>query len=253
MGLNNKIAFFIGIDDTDNPDSRGTGFHARELAHILEKKADAEVIGISRHQLFVNPNIRYTSQNSSACIHLITDNIGMVTSICEEYLKTESAEGSDAGLCIVPSVDVNQEIKSWGLKAKDTVLNMDEAYKLATSSNVYLQGFTGNHEGIIGSLAAVGLRAGGNDGRYIWRKGKKELREVEAGIFLIKDLIKELELDAIQTLEGTKPDMRDTIIVNDWVRPLLKNHQAVLIAEKNENDHEHEWKLTTKEIIRRIS
>ncbi|NQT76680.1 MAG: hypothetical protein HQ565_03125 [Bacteroidetes bacterium] len=244
---------FIGIDDTDNEESRGTGFHSRELAHLLENSGHAIVDGITRHQLFVHSLIRYTSQNSSACIGLLTDDIPLITEICEQYLMKNSAPGSDAGLCISTVTKVTEPIIIWGHSAKDTILDMKGAIRMAKDKDIYLRGFTGNHEGIIGALAAVGLRADGNDGRFIWRKGRKELRELSPGIISAEKLIEELELEAIASRNGQQPEPSDRIYINEWVRPILKNHKAVLIADKTNNTHEYEWKLTSKEIIRSIS
>lgn len=244
---------FIGIDDTDNAESRGTGFHSRELAHLLETTGHAIVDGITRHQLFVDPAIRYTSQNSSACIGLLTDDIPLITRICEKYLLENSAPGSDAGLCISSVAKVSEPIIKWGNSAKDSILDMEGAIRIARDTGIYLRGFTGNHEGIIGALAALGLRAGGNDGRFIWRKGRKELRELSPGIMSAKKLIEELELEAIASRNGQMPKPHDRIYINEWVRPIVKNHKAVLIADITNNTNEYEWKLTSKEIIRTIS
>ena len=59
---------FIGIDDTDNLESRGTGRLARSIAADLGKTYD--LYGVTRHQLLVHPDIPYTSHNSAAVIHL---------------------------------------------------------------------------------------------------------------------------------------------------------------------------------------
>jgi hypothetical protein len=48
VNRNNYIKLLIGIDDTDNADSRGAGF----LAHQLEASVLGKVNGITRHQLF---------------------------------------------------------------------------------------------------------------------------------------------------------------------------------------------------------
>lgn len=253
MNVAGHIALLIGIDDTDNAHSRGTGFLSRKLAHELEANNLARVSGITRHQLYVHPDIPYTSQNSSACIAVGTRIAGKLREHCAAFLRKENAPGSDAGLCIAAADHVHTEIRDWGKLAKDTVLRMDRAYQLAEEHAIYLEGFSGTRCGVIGALAAVGLRAEGNDGRFIWRKGMKELRELEPGIRQISDLRSILELDAIQTLDGSIPDDRDSIFVNDWVRPLLLNHQAILIAEKEKHDEDYEWKLTSKETIRSIS
>ncbi|MEN8224462.1 MAG: hypothetical protein ABFS05_03795 [Bacteroidota bacterium] len=253
MEHGNQINVLIGIDDTDNADSRGTGFHSRQLAHQLESTGHATVKGITRHQLYVHPAIRYTSQNSSACIEMQTDNLPLVTTLCEDYLIENNAPGSDAGLCILPEKSVNDHIIKWGITAKCEVLHMDDAIAMAREYSVYLKGFSGTHEGIIGALAATGLRAGGNDGRFIWRKGIKELREMKPGIINTQDLLHELQLDAVMTLEGESPSAHDKIYINDWVRPVLKENKSILIAEKIDTNDEHKWKLATKEVIRNIS
>ena len=60
----------VGIDDTDNLESRGTGFRAREFGRQLMEEGLASVRGISRHQLYVHPDIPYTSHNSALCLDI---------------------------------------------------------------------------------------------------------------------------------------------------------------------------------------
>ena len=64
---------YIGIDDTDNLDTRGTGFRARQLADRLCEDKLAQIIGVTRHQLLVDDRVPYTSHNSSACIAVRPD------------------------------------------------------------------------------------------------------------------------------------------------------------------------------------
>ena len=59
---------YIGLDDTDVLESRGTGHLAREIARSL--KADYDVQGVTRHQLLVDPRVPCTKNNSCAAIHL---------------------------------------------------------------------------------------------------------------------------------------------------------------------------------------
>jgi hypothetical protein len=65
------MTVFIGLDDTDNLESRGTGWLARDIA--AELSADYPVVGVTRHQLLVDPRVPYTSHNSSAAITLDVD------------------------------------------------------------------------------------------------------------------------------------------------------------------------------------
>ena len=64
--------WLIGLDDTDNLESRGTGFKARQMAEHLERSQTGLIAtSITRHQLLVDPRIPYTSHNSSACISVV--------------------------------------------------------------------------------------------------------------------------------------------------------------------------------------
>lgn len=55
------MRYLIGIDDTDNLESRGTGFRARQLLQRLAEAGFARPLGITRHQLYVHSDIPYTS------------------------------------------------------------------------------------------------------------------------------------------------------------------------------------------------
>ena len=81
--------YFIGIDDTDNLESRGTGFRARQLAQDLQAAGIARLRGITRHQLCVSPEIPYTSHNSSACLeqNVRDADLPAVRAHCRTYLR----------------------------------------------------------------------------------------------------------------------------------------------------------------------
>jgi len=242
----------IGMDDTDNKESRGTGFKARQLAKLIEARYPGSVRGITRHQLFVHPAIAYTSQNSSACLDVTIDNPDSLKSICAEYLINEAAGGSDAGLCIAGWSQISEVVLKWGENAKSKVLILEDAISLAGSKHVYLEGFTGTKIGQIGALAAVGLRKGGNDGRFIWLRGTDELRDFDAGVFLAGDLKLKSGIDAIQTIENKDIMETDRVLCDGWTRPVLKNFQSVLLVEKV-NFADYEWKTIGKDYIRSIS
>jgi tRNA(Ile2) C34 agmatinyltransferase TiaS len=84
------MQLLIGIDDTDNKESRGTGFNARQLGHLLTKEG-CEVMNITRHQLFVHNDIPYTSQNSSACLNVIAKDIEKVKQLSLDFMRKAAA------------------------------------------------------------------------------------------------------------------------------------------------------------------
>ncbi len=246
------MQLLIGIDDTDNRESRGTGFLSRNLAHRIEALELGQVSGITRHQLYVHDAIAYTSQNSSACLAVESLKETELKEFCAEFLEREAAEGSDAGLCIALLDNTGKEILEWGLRAKKEVLQLEEAVMLGKKSNLYLKGFTGTFIGQIGALAAVGLRKTGNDGRFIWLQGAKELRDFDAGVYSANELIWDTGIELVQTLDGTLVPGTDKIACEGWTRPVLKNNCAVLLVEKT-NFADYGWKTIAKERIRSLS
>jgi len=104
------MQYYIGIDDTDNLESRGTGYRARQLGTMLEEAGIARLICITRHQLLVHKDIPYTSHNSSACLLMDCEpgKEAELTTFCRDFLLRESAPGSDAGLCIASKTAITQ-------------------------------------------------------------------------------------------------------------------------------------------------
>lgn len=243
------IEILVGIDDTDNKETRGTGFRSRQLAGLFVQE-NYQVLDILRHQLFVHPDIPFTSQNSSACLHILADDLDKVIRISRNFLNEIAAPGSDVGLCVLKSDDVTAEIIEWGLNAKKIVLNKQDALDLASKNQIFLEGLTGTHDGIIGALAAVGLRKWGNDGRCIWLRGI-EIRDIK-GIYKIADLKKLVAVEEIYTVNEIPVDENDYINIHDWFRPVIIDGKIIAFVESEKNNN-NEWKVVSKEYIKSIS
>jgi tRNA(Ile2) C34 agmatinyltransferase TiaS len=246
-----SASILIGIDDTDNLESRGTGFRARELGRLIEERGLGALKAITRHQLFVSPEIPYTSHNSSACLEVRSEpgGIGALADFCAGYLRAESAEGSDAGLCIALPASVDTVLLEWGRRAKTEVLTQAEARSLAGERNIFLQGYTGTHGGIIGALAAVGLRSGGNDGRYLWLRG---IRDRVPGRYPLGRLLAETGVEAFRSVDGGEvADPEQLIEITEWFRPVLIGGRAVLLLEKNHGDPQCPWRAAGKPYVKR--
>jgi tRNA(Ile2) C34 agmatinyltransferase TiaS len=241
--------YLLGIDDTDTLETRGTGFNARQLAAQIERERLGVIHGITRHQNYVHPDIPYTSQNSSACLVVESDSPEKLKAFSRSFLLEIAPEGSDVGICMIREDELNDEVLAWGKRAKCEVLTKNEALDLAGRYNIYLEGLTGTHDGIIGALAAVGLRKSGNDGRFIWLKHKKELRELSSGYYGQKVLEKEFGVQQIISL-SEKINPQDEIFVHEWFRPVLKNYKVTLIVEKHNENGKYFWKTASKDYIR---
>ena len=272
------MSILIGIDDTDNKESRGTGFHARQLAARLEKEFMVTVNGITRHQQLVHPDVPYTSQNSSACIEISDTNIDELIKFCRIHLIDNQVPGCDIGLCVAPKEKISKEIISFAQSVKKVVVNRAMARETAARNRVFLEGLCGTEDGIIGALSATGLRKSGNDGRFIWLAGSvKELRDLPEGVMTLAELKRLSGITAARTPEGKIVEDTDVILLNHWVRPILENGNAVLIVVSASLDQQvsasldqqvpasldqqdktikqihYEWETAGKDIVRKLS
>lgn len=237
---------FIAIDDTDTLESRGTGYLARRLGALLAEDGD-EPLGITRHQLLVDPRIPYTSHNSSACIALRTSRpVSEIASVAGAALASHAAAGSDPGLCVMASDAVGRGIVSYGERAKRELVGPDEARALAETHGARLESHGGTGLGIIGALAAVGLRAGGNDGRFLELRG---IRAVEGTVTVVA--LQKAGVEAFAS-EG-RPlalDENERIDVGDWCRPVLLGGLATLLVEEVTGDGAIHWRARAREHVR---
>lgn len=203
----------IGIDDTDNDTSPGTGRLARRLADELAQR-DARLLGVTRHQFLVDPSIPYTSHNSGACIAVEWDGPPDQLRFVMDLVREWSAEGSDPGVCIAAQASISREIMDWGWAATQRVLTMPEAQSIARAAGVHLEPLGGTGQGIIGALATVGLRADGNDGRFLHLPGLRELGEFTTAEELTR-------LGVTIEHHGSQPAHGAKYQTMSWVRPRL--------------------------------
>ena len=244
-----RSVYLVGIDDTDNLHSRGTGSHARRLGSLLQSEGIATLLDITRHQLLFDRRIPYTSHNSSLCLRVLMadDQRERLVQTCRAYLLEESAEGSDAGLCFAAWNEVSPTVEAFGASAKRDILTIDMARSLSAAKSLFLEGLTGDHGGMIGALAAIGLRRGGKDGRVAWRPGIRET----TGIVTAGDLMATTGIDAVRKLDnGETISAGDRIDVRPWPRAVLIDGQAVLLVQKAGSYHDHfSWQLAAKSIL----
>jgi hypothetical protein len=238
----------IGIDDTDNLESRGTGFLARSLGQGLQAAGLARLIMVVRHQLLVHKDIPYTSHNSSASLLTEASDTERVRQFCREFLLAHAASGSDVGLCVASWDDVGPGVIEWGNRAKREVIRQADALTLAASAGISLEGLTGEHTGVIGSLAAVGLRKEGNDGRVLWMPGLREL----AGHKSVESLQIDYHIEDIRMVNGDFVPLHATVELGEWARPVMQAGKATLYIEK-ENDTTDQYRVAGKDFIKRLS
>jgi hypothetical protein len=248
----------IGVDDTDNLTSSGTGQLVQRIVAGLRTLGAGTPLGATRHQLLVDPRIPYTSHNSSACIAMQADlgAVDRIVAYCGGFLEAQSAAGSDPGLAVVTSAvwssgETRRDLISFGRRAKLEVLNQRLARDCARALGVHLSGHGGDFGGIIGALAAVGLHLCGADGMFIWMPGIRELR----GAATYRQLRSLTSIEAVCDSDGAEPAPGDLIELGEWVRPILRNHRAVLLVDARSSGVASEgasaqWVLAPREVVK---
>ncbi len=220
--------FLIGIDDTDNDTSPGTGRLARRLSDECVQRG-LRSLGVTRHQFLVDPAIPYTSHNSGACVAVESEEGRENWDFVYDFIAQNSADGSDPGVCVALSSDVPDFVIEFANLATREVVTMPQAFRLAKQASISLHGLGGTCQGIIGALGSVGLRAFGSDGRFIDLPG---LRELEGCVSL--DAFDRIGIVVEHCLGSRQPKRGDRCETLDWVRPRLIGGKAVLPLEWNE-------------------
>jgi tRNA(Ile2) C34 agmatinyltransferase TiaS len=226
--------FFIGLDDTDTLDSRGTGYLARQIAAALA--AAHPVLGVTRHQLLLDPRVPCTKNNSSAAILLNADGdldpIVLLDRV-RALMLDDYVPGSDPGLCVAHAVPA--AVTEFGRRAQRQLVTQDEAQALAATCGIPLLGLGGDESGVIGALAAVGLAASGEDGRYVLVGRSREL----SGLQPVSTLV-EAGVAAVQTLDGQP--VINGLVQADKLRPARRRGRPIAVVEWT-GDHWQPLKL----------
>lgn len=214
---------WIGLDDTDTLESQGTGHLARQIAAALAR--DYALLGVSRHQLLVDPRVPCTRNNSCAVIALDVDGDvdpdGLFERVRAQMLAVFQP-GSDPGLCIAHDVPVS--VSDFGRLAQRDLVSQDHARTLAAEHGLLLQGLGGDEDGVIGALAAVGLAATGEDGRYVLVGRSREL----AGLQPVSALLA-AGISAVQTAQGQP--VKEGLVLTDKLRPARRGGRPVAVVE----------------------
>lgn len=215
---------YIGLDDTDTHESRGTGRLAREMAAALS--AEYPVLGVTRHQLLVDPRIPYTSHNSSAAILIEAVDQPRLEALFAracELMQADFIPGSDPGVCVA-SETVARALTPFGQRAKQEVVAQAEARALAQAHGALLAGLGGTQDGVIGALSAVGLAAGGQDGRYLLIGRSRDLSGLQP-----LETVRSLGMGEIRTRAGQA--VQEGWVLADKLRPARRQGRPVLYVE----------------------
>jgi len=232
------LKLYICMDDTDNIETQGTGWLVEDACREMTTMGWGRFSMISRHQLYVHPDIPYTSHNSSMVFTAETDvRVQDYINFLSDYLVRNSAPGSDPGLCVAvdPSPEDRNALIAFGLQAKKEVLTKTQAYDLAKTLGVHLSEHGGTGGGVIGALAGIGLRLWGFDGRFRgWFHFGRDGEVVTADRLRGYEVVEDIRTPQGQAIEGLSP-----VALRDRVKTVCQGGKSTLLVHPAGNDGIH--------------
>jgi tRNA(Ile2) C34 agmatinyltransferase TiaS len=229
---------YVGIDDTDTLESRGTNQLARELVERVA--ARFACVWIVRHQLLFDRRVPYTSKNGSASIVLAprapqSDDRQWLTFELEQAMRAAFIVGSDPGLCIASTVPA--EVTAFGRRCQREIVAQEDAYDVAARHGITLMGLGGTNGGVIGALAAVGLAAEANDGRVV-KVG--EYDDDLSGVQTVDTLRSRGVI--VRSLDDHRPIATGNVDIGKKLRPNLRDGKFVLFVEQAATASNATWR-----------
>jgi tRNA(Ile2) C34 agmatinyltransferase TiaS len=190
---------YVGIDDTDTLESRGTGNLARSIAAAISE--NHIVFGVTRHQLFVHPDIPFTSHNSCAVIHVQATESAMdeLFQTTKRLMLEDFVDGSDPGLAVASDKQIAASLVAFAQDAKTIVVTQERARQVAANCGIRFEGLGGTNGGVIGAIAGVALASLQNDGRFLLKGRNREL----TGVRTVPEILG-AGIDEVLTLQGEK-------------------------------------------------
>ncbi|MGI2258537.1 DNA-binding protein [Shewanella sp. GXUN23E] len=224
--------FLICIDDTDDIGTKGTGEIAGEIGDLLMQIYGGRAGLVSRHQLYVHPDIPYTSHNSAMCFAYTGDVVlADIRAVAANHLVAESAAAADPGLAIMAlnGFSGRDELIAFGHAAKQEVKTKAQAYTLAQALGIDLTEHGGTGQGVIGALAGLGLRLEGRDGRV---KGQIRLGQTDdtAVVLPVGEILAQTGLDAVVDLCGNRLDDKESVTLLGKVKAIVYEGEFALLV-----------------------
>jgi hypothetical protein len=245
------MKILLAIDDTDDLESRGTGHLAEDIAQEVERKGWGRRSYITRHQLFVHPDVPYTSHNSAMCFttDLEPACLDRLVALAAAILERERAPGSDPGLCVAVAERLASadEVIAWGRAAKTTVLRKPDAYAVAQRLGIHLSEHGGTGQGVIGALAGVGLRLSGCDGRV---RGHLAIPSAD-GTASVREIRAHPHVQRVVSLDAAPVADEDRVVVGEKVKAVMQDGGlTVLVVPAGPERPDVRWQTCPKELLK---
>lgn len=226
---------YVGIDDTDLPDTPGTNHLAR---HLVESLADRwRGCLITRHQLLDDPRVPCTRKNGCVAIAFESNesaSVGELADTIGSIMRSWCPIGSDPGLCILEG-EAPPEVIAFGRLCQQQLVSQQEARDLASNLGILLRGLGGTEDGVIGALAAVGLINTRDDGRVIFVGDSSVDHFYVSGVRRVEELTN-FGVDEVRRLESGQVVADGQVDLGKRLRPNYRGGRVVLFVAPSQQE-----------------
>ena len=245
------MIFYLGVDDTGQPEKQGTSDLALELGLHLQAMNLARLVHVSEHALLPASEIPGASVNLAYCLTLDAEKQRQRELEMESrvYILRNASAGSNAGFALARADAVNGHILSFAQACRSLVMERRDAVDLARKSSINSAALLGTGAGIIGALAAVGWRWQGSDGVITWMPGLNQLR----GVLTVSEILQLCTFDHIRSVRGKTPLFEERIQLGDHPTALLKSDRSLLLLEPAPRNADWQWNAIGSAARQRIT
>lgn len=244
------MKIYIAIDDTRCLDGGGAGKMTASLSGVITDNKWGSCQMTSRHRLYPNPVTGCKKHNTARCFPACIDEdyLPVFIEYACKIIKTSAAPGSNAGLAIViPALleDVDA-LREYSYKVKEDLVDKEQTLAMGRNPGIFLFELSGNGNGIIGALAAAGLRSTGNDGQI---RGQLKIGSGEGSIVTVQEILDNTYVKQVKsmTFETLVPD--ETIRLGEKVKVVVLDHQYTLMVFPAEREYP-KWQTSTTNMLR---
>ncbi len=244
------MKIFVGIDDSRQLDGYKAGETASWLSKAIEKNGWGKGAIPSRHRLYFHPSIACKKHNTARSFSADLDEPYLEAFIAYacSMVKSNITLDSNTGLAIaVPELMENpDDLIEYAYRVKEEIVSKDEALKMAKKPGLYLFELSGNGQGVIGALAAAGLRATGNDGQF---RGKLKLGTGEYYIANVREIIEKTYVEQVKNMDFENLGEDDHVRMGEKVKVVLLDDKYTLMVFPTEIEYP-KWQTSTTHMLR---
>ncbi len=244
------MEIYVGIDDFHSCDGAGAGETASLFTRVIEENRWGQAKLPSRHRLYQHPDTGCRKHNTARSFS---------AQIEEQYLPVfidyackvvwrDSSPDSNAGLVIaIPERMTNtDEIIAYASRVKEGLVSRDETNRMIGKPGLHVFVLSGNGKGIIGALAAAGLRMTGNDGQF---RGKLQLGSGDGYIATVQEIMENTYVEQIKNMDLENIDKDQSVRMGEKVKVVLLENKYSLMVFPTELQYPR-WQTSTTHMLR---